>query len=489
MSQNNGRLFRKEKSTMLKPLGRIISFLLLFSCLLLFMSCAENDIPESSSSFVHSTMGETSETSGEASYNKSQEGTSGMSHTENSGTSAPIHGSTKSTKSPSQTSALVSSHSSNNTTVSTLSSSNTTASTSSRPSNHTTTSATSTSSTPSISIEAQTLGNTYYKLTVNKSLKVGYFGGSVTNGTGASNANTTSWRALTTAWLKEQYPSASITDYNAAIGGTGSLYGACRIKEDLLTPFNPDLIFVEFAINDAYQGYTQTESERYMESLVQTVYEFNPYADIVLVYTTDTGYKGKDFRAINAFNKVAAHYGLLTVNLGEEMLNDVGADAMKAGTYFSDYAHPNDAGYKKYASYIQAFLKSKLTTGLNMSKHQVPQPLRSDLLKNPSRISADLIQRENPDVGSISGTQFIVLNGESVTISFTGKTIMMVWKTSLQDNVTMKVDNGTASMLPHKNADGTQRILYDGLSSGTHTLTLENNSGRSFAIRALYVTN
>lgn len=41
------------------------------------------------------------------------------------------------------------------------------------------------------------LNNTLYKIQKDKALTVGFFGGSVTVGTGASNQEGTSWRALT----------------------------------------------------------------------------------------------------------------------------------------------------------------------------------------------------------------------------------------------------------------------------------------------------
>ena len=66
--------------------------------------------------------------------------------------------------------------------------------------------------TASAAMEVQSLQNTYHKLAADKELTIGYIGGSVTAGTGAANASTDSWRALTTSWFKSQFPEATITE-------------------------------------------------------------------------------------------------------------------------------------------------------------------------------------------------------------------------------------------------------------------------------------
>ena len=135
----------------------------------------------------------------------------------------------------------------------------------------------------------------------------------------------------------------------AAIGATGSLHGACRVQHQLLQPYNPDLVFVEFSINDRYQGYTQDQSERYMESLVRMVREHNLYADIVLVYVTDSGQKTSDTDAIYAFNTVATRYHLPVLDVGKALYTRE-ADAASC---FKDGVHK---GYACYARYVQEFL-------------------------------------------------------------------------------------------------------------------------------------
>ncbi len=69
-----------------------------------------------------------------------------------------------------------------------------------------------------------------------------------------------SWRARTFKWLGE-YLHASpgqLRQINASIGGTGSLMGAIRLREDVIK-YSPNLVFVEFAVNDNWAAH-RTES-------------------------------------------------------------------------------------------------------------------------------------------------------------------------------------------------------------------------------------
>ena len=69
------------------------------------------------------------------------------------------------------------------------------------------------------------LNNTLYKIQKDKALTVGFFGGSVTVGIGASNQEGSSWRALTRDWLKSTFRKATITEVNASVGNAGSVFG------------------------------------------------------------------------------------------------------------------------------------------------------------------------------------------------------------------------------------------------------------------------
>ena len=76
-------------------------------------------------------------------------------------------------------------------------------------------------------------------ITSKKEMKIGFLGGSITFGTGAS-LPTLCYRSRVMSELKEKYPETSLSDINAAIGGTCSDFGLFRMEKQLLSE-NPDM--------------------------------------------------------------------------------------------------------------------------------------------------------------------------------------------------------------------------------------------------------
>lgn len=144
-------------------------------------------------------------------------------------------------------------------------------------------------------------------------VRVGYLGGSITAQPG--------WRVKTLAHFQKTWPEARISEINAAIGGTGSDLGVCRLKQDVLDR-KPDLLFVEFAVNDG--GAAPEQIIRCMEGIVRQTWKALPDCDICFVYTITEALvppmlEGRFQRSASAMEKVADHYGIPTIHLGMEV--------------------------------------------------------------------------------------------------------------------------------------------------------------------------
>jgi lysophospholipase L1-like esterase len=154
------------------------------------------------------------------------------------------------------------------------------------------------------------LPNFFAKLDRGNTVRIGYLGGSITAQVG--------WRPKTLKWFQQQYPRATISEINAAIGGTGSDLGVFRLRHDVLE-FKPDLLFVEFAVNDG--GAAPEQIHRCMEGIIRQTWRDNPATDICFVYTLegqmlDTLKEDKLPRSYAAMEQLAEHYGIPSINLG-----------------------------------------------------------------------------------------------------------------------------------------------------------------------------
>lgn len=144
-------------------------------------------------------------------------------------------------------------------------------------------------------------------------VKIGYLGGSITAQEG--------WRPKTLAHFQKTWPQAKIGQINAAIGGTGSDLGVFRLKQDVLD-HKPDLLFVEFAVNDG--GAAPEQIHQCMEGIVRQTWKTLPECDICFVYTITEALvpamkEGKFQRSASAMEKVADHYGIPTIHMGMEV--------------------------------------------------------------------------------------------------------------------------------------------------------------------------
>lgn len=218
------------------------------------------------------------------------------------------------------------------------------------------------------------LQNSLYKLKCEKKLTIGYFGGSITEGAGASDASKTSWRGATFNWFAENYPDCEIKQINAAIGGTGSSLGIFRCERDLLSK-RPDLVFIEFSVNDGLGDYNEILANS--ETIVKKIYAANPYADIIFVHTTTKSIseriaQGGDFIARSAHSAVMYRYGIPQIDMGEILRNRVIESGGDWSLLTRDGCHPNDDGYALYTTAVISFLSEQL----NREQPDKPYPVK-----------------------------------------------------------------------------------------------------------------
>ncbi|HEY3376417.1 MAG TPA: SGNH/GDSL hydrolase family protein [Armatimonadota bacterium] len=184
------------------------------------------------------------------------------------------------------------------------------------------------------------------RMAAGKHVTVAYLGGSITWGATATDPMKTSYRALTTKYLETAYPNAHITAVDAAIGGTGSALGVFRMDRDVL-PYQPDLTFVEFAVNDSGDPNTQET----MEGIVRKLRTANPNMAIVIL-NIGAGYDYKVTPASFKHQELAAHYGLPLIDIGTQVQDKVKNKELDGHAILTDGCHPNDNGYRIYTSII-----------------------------------------------------------------------------------------------------------------------------------------
>lgn len=232
------------------------------------------------------------------------------------------------------------------------------------------------------------LSNFITRANQGNSLKVAYLGGSITEQEG--------WRNYSLEWFKEFFPKSTFTEINAAIGGTGSDFGAYRLQEHILK-YKPDMVFVEFCVND--KGVDPGRIIRSMEGIVRQIRQNDPMTDICFIYTIidtylDEELKGDLPKTIEIMEQVAQEYGISSINFGGEVCRQVynkqlvftAKEKEKGGVkvFSPDGVHPFfETGQKIYHEVLtRSFKKIAEKATRKITRHTLPNPIDSKSFVN-----------------------------------------------------------------------------------------------------------
>lgn len=339
------------------------------------------------------------------------------------------------------------------------------------------------------------LNNTYYNLTSLKKLNISYIGGSVTNGYGSTDTATKSWAALTTAWFKEKFPDAEINSDNVAIGGTGSYFGTFRYEDDVQSN-SPDLVFIEFAINDFYDKATKEQTIRNIESIIQNAYTRNANVDIVLVGIMDK-WRQYDYDNLLAMKELAQKYNIMMIDIMSEFKSYLATTSTEYETYFKegDGVHPNDTGYSVYAKIVTDTLASDIilteAQDVSLKKHSIPVTKLSstDLMLDAQLLKADKIDFETNNGFTLETKTFSTLGyrnynkryvasaiGSTATFKFVGTDIGLLYAGKNNGGkLECSVDGGTPVVIDTYLASANPKtvVIAENLENKEHTLTIK----------------
>ena len=219
-------------------------------------------------------------------------------------------------------------------------------------------------------------------------------------------------------WLKERYPESEIVEVDASLGGTGSDLGLFRLEPNVLK-YKPDLIFVEFVVNDSILE----DCEKYEESIIRKILDSGVDCDIVLVRTTrDTIYekvkKGEFYNSYLFYEKLSERYGIDLVDIGKAFF-----DIVDAGGSFDDLTvdgvHPNQHGYDVLAGEIRTYLENNIYPFpfITDDRYMSSSMTVADDLKNTDFEISDVSFGRLPDCLSADS------KGKTIEFEFTGTSV------------------------------------------------------------------
>jgi lysophospholipase L1-like esterase len=212
------------------------------------------------------------------------------------------------------------------------------------------------------------LTRTQAKLSSGDPFTIAFLGGSITQ-----NAESEGFISALRKRISSDFPKVDLKIVNAGMASTDSSWGAKRIDRDVLE-HKPDLVFVEFAVNDGDRNSTS-----YMERIVRKIHEANPETEIFFLYTTsDSAFqkllKGRLPHAIAEHEKVAVYYGIPSVILGSDLATRIESGEWEWSDFSADACHPTKVGYESYSrDFLSAW--TELLETKRTSHQRFPEPL------------------------------------------------------------------------------------------------------------------
>ncbi len=197
------------------------------------------------------------------------------------------------------------------------------------------------------------LGNTYrLKKAIEKAqsgedVNIVYLGGSITEGDILELEDRYAKRTYN--YFRDTFAKGdgeNIHYINSGYRGTGSKLGALRCEDDVLS-YEPDIVFVEYAVND---GWGSSDKDGF-ESIIRDCLEYKTRPAVILLFARmQDGGTSQDWK-----KEIGEYYDLPMISYADGITYLLDNGAMKWEEFSEDYTHPTAYGSEVIADFINYF--------------------------------------------------------------------------------------------------------------------------------------
>jgi acyl-CoA thioesterase-1 len=153
--------------------------------------------------------------------------------------------------------------------------------------------------------------------------------------------------------LRERYPGAQFSIINRGIPGDTAEGGLSRVREDVIDE-DPDCVFIQFALNDAFIGHPVERYKRSLQSIIDRIRE-NTDAEIILLTSVHLGESRDNATAAPFYAKIeelAAENSLPVARVHEYWRKKIQEGVEFRPLVQFDMVHPTVEGYRLMAEAI-----------------------------------------------------------------------------------------------------------------------------------------
>ncbi len=285
-----------------------------------------------------------------------------------------------------------------------------------------------------------------------EAITIATIGGSITQGSSASQTSL-SYSYLFYEWWVTAFQNGNINYVNAGIGATDSYIGVHRAEKDVIQ-HNPDVVIVEFSVNDTVADL----NEKTYDSLVRRLLNAQSQPAVILLFTTQEN--GTSFQ--NIHSQIGYAYNLPMISYKDVVLEDIQNGKYTWKDISPDNIHPNTMGHNIIGELLYAYLNSVLDDIDTLSDEKTPfeaESYTADLYAN-----GVLYDNTNIEPTAIEGFE-----KSSVSYQFPND-----WTAQAGGSITFEVEAQNIGIMYYKTIDG-KSGSYEVYVDGELTATLDGD--------------
>ena len=334
-----------------------------------------------------------------------------------------------------------------------------------------------------------------------ENITVAFLGGSITQGFNAT-IHENCYANKTYLWFKNRFPNINVRYVNAGIGATGSIIGVHRVEEQVLSK-NPDIVFVDFSVNDKDNKYNKIS----YESLIRRILSHESKPAIVEVFMSTDSLENVQEQQI----EIGKKYNISMVSFRDTIRNEINNGRLKWEDVASDEVHPNDKGHEIISELLINLLED-IDGENNIVKEEyteLGQPIFGD-----NYIEGKILNQDN--VEAILNDGFLIdldgfqgfkngwmldssKDGARLKVEIEGKNIFLLYKKLVEETAgefKIKADENNYKHIDTHFENGwgdysETEVLVEGDKKERHIIEIEvdrNNKGKKIFIMGFLVS-
>jgi acyl-CoA thioesterase-1 len=197
------------------------------------------------------------------------------------------------------------------------------------------------------------LEKTLTKLQSTEDMTIVALGDSLTSGWMVARGYTEFLRDM----LMGRYPKVGIKIINSGIPGDTAPGGLCRLQQDVIS-YVPDLVLVQFALNDAFCGCSLGEFRRSIEAIIERIRQESSAE--VLLLTSTLPADASEFDVVAPFyaelKQISQDQACACAAVDEHWRKAIDGGCSHDELVLDDRVHPSEAGYQLMAEAVMSCL-------------------------------------------------------------------------------------------------------------------------------------